>query len=113
VERVRAATGACWIATSSYATTAQLAYQLKDKATPVLQLTERIRYLHLPPPDPVLRKCPALYVELERRGGEALINAHFGSATRLDSLTRRYAGVSLGVYVVYLAQGLDPAAWQR
>ncbi|MFZ1104271.1 MAG: glycosyltransferase family 39 protein [Hyphomicrobiaceae bacterium] len=112
VERVRGATGACWIATSSYATTAQLAFQLKDR-TPVVQLTERIRYVHLPPPDPVIRTCPALYVELERRGGEPLVKAHFGSATRLDSLSRRYAGVSLGVYVVYLAQGLDPAALQH
>jgi hypothetical protein len=108
VDRLRATTGACWIATSSYATTAQLAYQLKG-TTPVVQLTERIRYLHLPPPDPALLKCPALYVELERRGGEALIKAHFATATRLDSLARRYVGVSLGVYVAYLAEGLDPA----
>ena len=112
VERMRAATGACWIATSSYATTAQLAYQLRDK-TPVLQITERIRYLHLPPPDPALLKCPALYVELERRGSEAPLKERFASATRLDSLTRSYAGVSLGTYVVYLAQGLDPAALQH
>jgi hypothetical protein len=112
VERVRASSGACWIATSSYATTAQLAYQLRDKA-PVLQITERIRYLHLPPPDPALLKCPALYVELERRGAEAMLTERFGSATRLNSLIRRHAGVSLGTYVVYLAQGLDPAALQH
>ena len=111
VERVRASTGACWIATSSYATTAQLAYQLRDK-TPVLQITERIRYLHLPPPDPALLKCPALYVDLERRGGETVLTRRFSSATRLDSITRRYRGVPLGTYAVYLAQGLDPAALQ-
>jgi 4-amino-4-deoxy-L-arabinose transferase-like glycosyltransferase len=111
VERVRARTGACWIATSSYATTAQLAYQLKD-ATPVVQLTERIRYRHLPPLDTDRLRCRALYVDLERRGGEALVKAHFASASRLDSLTRTYAGVSLGVYVVYLAEGLDPTTLQ-
>ncbi len=38
--------GACWIATSSYATTGQLAYELEDKA-PVVQLTERVRYMHI------------------------------------------------------------------
>ena len=97
---------------SSYATTGQLAYQLRDK-TPVLQITERIRYLHLPPPDPALLKCPALYVELARRGGEAPLKERFASATRLDSITRSYAGVSLGTYGVYLAQGLDPAALQH
>jgi hypothetical protein len=112
VEHIRAATGACWIATSSYATTAQLAYQLRDK-TPVVQITERIRYLHLPPPDPALLKCPALYVELERRGGEAALKQRFASATKLDSLTRRYGGISLGTYVVYLAKELDPTALQH
>jgi hypothetical protein len=113
VERVRAATGACWIATSSYATTAQLAYQLQDKV-PVLQLTERIRYLHLPRPDAELLACPALYVELERRGGAPLLEAQFGSVTRLESLTRSYAGVRLATYVVYRALGLrDPAALRR
>lgn len=108
VERVRSATGACWIATSSYATTGQLAYHLKSKA-PVVQLDERIRYLHLPPPDPAVIACPALYVELERRAGAAFLNARFGSVTRLDSLTRRYAGVPLGTYAVYLARELNPA----
>jgi 4-amino-4-deoxy-L-arabinose transferase-like glycosyltransferase len=113
VERVRAATGACWIATSSYATTAQLAYQFKDKV-PVLQLTERIRYLHLPRPDPALFECPALYVELERRGRAPLLEAQFGSVTRLESLTRSYAGVRLASYAIYRASGLrDPAALQR
>jgi hypothetical protein len=112
VDRVRAATGACWVATSSYATNAQLAYQLRDKA-PVLQITERIRYIHLPPPDPTLLKCPALYVELERRGGDTLLKERFGSATRLDNLTRRHAGVVLSTYVVYLAHRLDPAALQH
>jgi 4-amino-4-deoxy-L-arabinose transferase-like glycosyltransferase len=113
VERVRVGTGACWIATSSYATTAQLAYQLRDKV-PVLQLTERIRYLHLPRPGRTLLECPALYVELERRGGAPLLEAQFGSVTRLESLTRNYAGVRLASYAVYLASGLrDPAALQR
>jgi 4-amino-4-deoxy-L-arabinose transferase-like glycosyltransferase len=109
IERVRASTGACWIATSSYATTAQLAYQLGTK-TPVLQLDERIRYLHLPAPDAALRTCPALYVELERREGAPLLNESFGSVTRLDALTRRHAGVPLATYAVYLARDLKPAA---
>jgi hypothetical protein len=112
VERVRASTGACWIATSSYATTAQLAYELRDKA-PVLQLTERIRYLHLPPPDAALLRCPALYVELERRGGELLLSERFRSITKLDSLTRSHANLPLATYLVYLAEGLNPATLQH
>ena len=47
VEQMRVASEACWIATSSYATTGQLAYALEDKA-PVVQLTERVLLLHAP-----------------------------------------------------------------
>jgi hypothetical protein len=120
VERVRAATGACWIATSSFGTTGQLAYQLGGK-TPVVQLTERIRYLHLPPLDPALLECPALYVDLERRRGGALLEERFSSVTKLDSLARAHAGVPLATYAVYLArepkaglvQELYPAALHR
>jgi dolichyl-phosphate-mannose-protein mannosyltransferase len=109
VERVRAATGACWIATSSYATTAQLAYALKDRV-PVVQLNERIRYLHLPAPDAAVLRCPALYVELDRRADGAWLGERFRSVARLDSLTRSYAGIPLATYVVYLGKELDSAA---
>jgi hypothetical protein len=109
VERVRTAKGACWIATSSYATTGQLAYALRGKV-PVVQITERIRYLHLPPIDSALLKCPALYVELDRRDAVALGKQRFGSDAKLKSLTRSHAGVPLAAYVVYLVTGLDPAA---
>jgi 4-amino-4-deoxy-L-arabinose transferase-like glycosyltransferase len=109
VERIRTANGACWIATSSYATTGELAYQLKDKA-PVVQITERLRYLHLPSVDPALLECPALFVDLDRRADGAALNARFRTATQLGNLTRSYAGVPLAAYAVYLVQGLDPAA---
>jgi dolichyl-phosphate-mannose-protein mannosyltransferase len=109
VERVRAATGACWIATSNYATTGQLGYELKDNA-PVVQLNERIRYLHLPAPDAAVLKCPALYVELERRADAAWLGARFRSVVRLDNLTRSHAGAPLATYAVYLGKELDSAA---
>jgi hypothetical protein len=109
VERLRAANGACWIATSSYATTGQLAFELRDKA-PVIQITERVRYLHIPSVDPALLKCPALYVDLDRRANGALLNERFVSATQLTSLTRSHAGVPLATYAVYLVRGIDPAA---
>ena len=108
VEHLRTSTGACWVATSNYATTGQLAYALKDK-TPVLQLTERIRYLHLPAADPALLKCPALYVELERRAAPSLLKERFASVTRLASITRSHTGVPLAAYAVYLASGADAA----
>jgi 4-amino-4-deoxy-L-arabinose transferase-like glycosyltransferase len=109
IESVRAATGACWVATSSYATTGQLAYALRHKA-PVVQLNERIRYLHLPAPDPAILKCPALYVELERRADVAWLGQRFRSVTKLENLTRSHAGVSLGTYAVHLGKELDSTA---
>ena len=44
VDAVRRANGACWIATSSYATTGQLAYHLRAQAA-VIQLDEPLRYV--------------------------------------------------------------------
>ena len=57
VDALRTSRGACWVATTSYATTGQLAYQL-DAKTPVIELTDRIRYVHLPRVDDALFKCP-------------------------------------------------------
>jgi 4-amino-4-deoxy-L-arabinose transferase-like glycosyltransferase len=101
VERMRVASGACWIATSSYATTGQLAYALKDRA-PVVQLTERVRYMHLPPLDAAaLLKCPALYVELERRSSQPLLEERFRSVTLLKTVVRSDRGTVLASYPVY------------
>jgi len=109
IERLRVARGACWIATSSYATTGQLAWHLKDKA-PVVQLDERIRYIHLPAVDPATLACPALYVELERRSAAALLGERFASVDRLENVTRSYRGVPIASYTVYLVSGprVDP-----
>jgi len=112
VERLRASTGACWIATSSYATTGQLAYQLEDKA-PVAQLTERIRYLHLPSIDAGVLSCPALYVELERRSSQSLLQQRFRSVDRLENITRNYRGIPIATYAVYFVAGPEPSALLR
>jgi 4-amino-4-deoxy-L-arabinose transferase-like glycosyltransferase len=104
IEFLRVSTGACWVATSSYATTGQLAYHLKDKA-PVAQLTERIRYIHLPGIDAATLGCPALYVELERRSAPALPQERFRSVKRLKNVTRSYRGVPIATYAVYFVSG--------
>src|SRR5262249_20075061 len=101
VERVRAATGACWIATSSYATTGQLAYALQDKM-PVVQLDERQRYLHLPAVDDAVLACPALYVELDRRSSVPLLNERFRSVSFKETIVRSYQGTEIAAYPVYL-----------
>ena len=101
LDAMRRAHGACWIATSSYASTGQLAYHLRGQA-PVAQLDEPLRYVHLPPLAAETRACPALYVELERRLERDLLNAQFASVTDLGVLDRKYAGVLLARYVVHL-----------
>ena len=101
VERMRASTGACSVVTSSYATTGQLAYALKD-IVPVAQLNEPQRYLHLPAIDLPGRRCPVLYVELERRSSAALLHARFQSISLVGTLTRSDRGVPIARYPVYL-----------
>ena len=104
IERLRVSRGACWVATSSYATTGQFAYHLKDKA-PVAQLTERIRYIHLPGIDAATLGCPALYVELERRSAPAQLQERFRSVERLKNVTRSHGGVPIATYAVYFVNG--------
>lgn len=100
VERLRRESGARWVATSSYATTGQLAFALKA-AGPVVQLNERLRYAHLPPVDPALLASPAIYVELARRERPQMLTARFRSVTPLGTLVRSDRGVSIATYAVY------------
>lgn len=110
IERVRAATGTCWVATSSYATTGQLAYALRDKM-PVVQLDERRRYLHLPTVDEAVLTCPALYVELQRRSSVSLLHERFQSVSLIEILARAHRGTVIAHYPVYLA--VDPRSKVR
>jgi hypothetical protein len=108
VERVREANGAKWIATSSYATTGQLAFQLKP-GPPVVQLTERIRYLHLPPVDDAVTRSPAIFVDLARSGLPTTFPQRFRSVVPLGKLSRTYRGTVMATYVVYLlAEPIGP-----
>ena len=100
IETMRHREGAAWIATSSYATTGQLVFALKDRA-PVHQLDQRIRYQHLPVPDPAVTQRPGLYVELERRQQPALLKQRFRSVRKLDTLVRTYDGEPVARYGVY------------
>jgi 4-amino-4-deoxy-L-arabinose transferase-like glycosyltransferase len=100
VEELQRVHGAAWIATSSYATTGQLAFRLKF-GPPVVQLNERIRYAHLPPVDDRIIHNPAIYIELERNLVMDLLKDRFASITHLGILTRRYQDNALDRYVIY------------
>jgi hypothetical protein len=110
IEKKREETGAAWLATSSYATTGQLMFNIKGR--PVAQLDERLRYIFLPPlPDDVVKK-PALYVELQRRVDPDLLKKKFGTIRKIGTLTRANAQRNGATYVLYLVSDLlgDPLA---
>jgi hypothetical protein len=91
IDEKRRETGAAWVATSSYATTGQLAFALKDRSE-VVQLDQRLRYIFLPPLPQVLLVKPALYVELDRRVDLPLLRAKFRSVVAVGSLIRDNGG---------------------
>jgi len=100
IDRLRLLHGAQWIATSNYATTGQLAFQFRS-GPQVVQLTERLRYAHLPPVEETVLRSPAIYLELERRQEPALLRERFRSVTELGRLVRTYGGTSIATYAVY------------
>jgi 4-amino-4-deoxy-L-arabinose transferase-like glycosyltransferase len=107
IEKKRAEAGAAWIATSSYATTGQLAFALKGRSD-VAQLDQRIRYEFLPPLSPALLQKPALYVELDRRVDLALLKSKFRNVAALGSLTRENGSPTGATYRLFIAS--DPVA---
>ena len=110
IDRLRMATGACWVATSHYAITGQLAYHLPSRA-PVVQVTEPIRYAHLLPAGGDTWQCRALHVELARRALPAEVTARFGSVLPIGTLRRRYQGQAIAAYkIALLSDPLGPVA---
>ena len=108
VDKLRVAQGAKWFATSSYATTGQLAFRFKF-GPPVVQLNERIRYAHLPPVEEGILRAPAIYLELKRNLVLDLLTVRFASVTSLGTLTRRHGDNTLDTYVVYrVAEPIGP-----
>lgn len=101
INNIRLSIGAGWIATSSYATTGELAFALRE--VPVLQLTERVRYANFPPIPAVVTAAPALYVELERRANPDLLRQRFAEVEDLGPLARQSGSDVAGVYHLYLA----------
>lgn len=99
---------AAYIATTSYGTTGQLAFYL-DQRWPVLQLNERIRYVHLPEPDRELFTKPGIVVELSRRDPKVDLLTRFKTVEPLGSLTRTHQGTPLQTYVVYRVSDPVPA----
>ncbi|MEM9634563.1 MAG: glycosyltransferase family 39 protein [Pseudomonadota bacterium] len=96
--------GADFVATTSYGLNGQIDYLLKD-TMPVVQLTERIRYIMMPEPDMSLFGKPGLYVTEKRRNKEGDLKKSFSSVEKLGELERKVDGVLLENLVVYRIEG--------
>ncbi|AGK58368.1 hypothetical protein HYPDE_33478 [Hyphomicrobium denitrificans 1NES1] len=107
IEQKRVEAGASWVATSSYATTGQVAFALNGRSD-VAQLDQRIRYEFLPPLPPALLQKPVLYVELQRRVDLPLLKSKFRNVAEVGTLTRKNGTPAGATYRLFLAS--DPLA---
>jgi 4-amino-4-deoxy-L-arabinose transferase-like glycosyltransferase len=103
VERLRLANGAGWIGTESYGTYAQLEAH-HASAQPMLQVTERRRYLFQTPPTPSVLAQPGLIVDLSRRMSTPALRDCFAVVTPLATLPRGDA-VRGDIYTVVRVSG--------
>lgn len=101
VAEVAEAEGARWVATPTYGLTGQLAWPLTG-TLPVVQLNQRLRYAHLPPPDPAVLRQPALFVTEAGRDYRWLLRPLFGQRRLLATLERGEGGVTLARYELWL-----------
>ena len=110
VERQRRAHGAGWIATAGYGATGQLDFALRGQVK-VEQVTERIRYVHLPPVDSKLARSPAIVFDEDDHLALQVARAHFRSVVPLGQVVRSHRGVIFATYDLYLAT--DPLNPER
>ena len=104
VDAIRQHEHAAWIATSTFATNAQLSFALGE-GTAVAQLNDPIRYVDMPALEPGIANRPALYVERAERSDLPLLQMKFANIAQLGTISRA-DGTSAGwPYNVYLVSG--------
>lgn len=102
VEALREKAGARWIATASYETTAELSFELRDKAV-VIPVTERSRYAFTPLPSADVLARPALLV-IRSVTDPAPFRNCFATLTEVGRVSRSGAAV-IDTFVAYRAEG--------
>lgn len=106
VDQIRAAQGAAWIGTLSYGATAQL--DAMRVSAPVVEITERDRYL---PGDGSWRADldkPGLVVDLARRAKMAALGRCFAQVRPLPGVIRSQGASRHDRYAVFLVTGARP-----
>ncbi len=105
VEKIARAQDARAIVTTSYATTAWLAFYLKPRI-PVVQVNEEFRWLSAPEAGPDFSGKPLLFVALRRKTTSfPEIAARFSEIRHLATIDRRRGGTLIERYDVYDVSG--------
>ena len=101
--RLRAESGAGWIALANYAAHASIAYNLRDTAVPVIAIVDRARYAFAPSPDASLVDSPALLVVSEAQTGR--LRQCFAEMTPVGSIERKSGSAVIETLAAFRAKG--------
>jgi 4-amino-4-deoxy-L-arabinose transferase-like glycosyltransferase len=108
IEAVRARTGATCVLAPDYGTTGWLAFYL-PKGTCVTQLTQRIRWVNMPEPDPAQLSGKLLFVDEARPGGQPYLppplKDSFARTERVAQLPRKRGPLTIETYALDLLEG--------
>jgi len=103
IEAVRVRYGAGCVLAPDYGTTGWLAFYLPP-GTCVLQLTQRIRWVNMPEPDPALLAGELLYVDEARTAPPRYLKT-FTGVKRVAELTRKRGPLTIETYALDLLNG--------
>lgn len=101
IERHALAVGASYIGAVSYGTTAHLA-SILDRRMSVVQINDRLRYVHLPAPAARLLREVGVVVDLSRRRPGDLLKRYFGDVVSLGTISRSWDDEALQTYDVFI-----------
>jgi hypothetical protein len=104
IEAVRARVGATCVLAPDYGTTGWLAFYL-PKGTCVVQPTQRIRWVNMPEPNPVLLAGKLLYVDEARPDGRPYLQEKFAAVVRVAELKRMRGPFAIETYALDLLEG--------
>ncbi|WP_305989130.1 glycosyltransferase family 39 protein [Roseibium sp. MMSF_3544] len=104
LDELAKAEGAAYVVTTSYGLNGQIDFLMRGDL-PVIQLTERIRYIMSPQPTTELFEAPGLYITEKRRDKSGDLQKSFSTVEELGVLERRVKGVPLEEIAVYRVQG--------
>jgi hypothetical protein len=101
IEAVRARVGATCVLAPDYGTTGWLAFYL-PRGTCVVQVTQRIRWVNMPEPDPAQLAGPLLFVDEARPGGRPYLQANFAHVEEVAELPRKRGPLIIETYALDL-----------